>query len=77
MSSFYSFFKSVLGISVGNVDITHDHSLAGRFVITSLPTVFHCLEGSCTLYEGGKSGMFNSLALYYRTNFRRSSRVRQ
>lgn len=51
-----------LGISVGNVDITHDHSLAGRFVITSLPTVFHCLEGSCTLYEGGRT--FDALHEY-------------
>jgi len=44
-------YSSELGIKVADVDITRDHSLSGRFLITALPSIFHCKDGVCRRYQ--------------------------
>lgn len=47
-------YSSELGIQVADVDITRDHSLSGRFLITALPSIFHCKDGLCRRYTGSR-----------------------
>jgi len=46
----FSGYSDELGIKVADVDITKDHSLSGRFLITALPSIFHCKDGQCRRY---------------------------
>ncbi|XP_078472948.1 thioredoxin-related transmembrane protein 1-like [Lampetra fluviatilis] len=43
-----------LNIRVGKVDITLQTGLSGRFLITSLPTIYHIHEGVFRQYEGSR-----------------------
>jgi len=40
---------------VAEVDVTHSPGLSGRFLITSLPTIFHVKNGEFRVYSGGRS----------------------
>ncbi|XP_053489158.1 thioredoxin-related transmembrane protein 4 [Ictalurus furcatus] len=44
-----------LGISVGNVDVTQQPGLSGRFLVTSLPTIFHAKDGSFRRYMSSRT----------------------
>ncbi|KAG7328439.1 hypothetical protein KOW79_008383 [Hemibagrus wyckioides] len=44
-----------LGISVGNVDVTQQPGLSGRFLVTSLPTIFHAKDGSFRRYMSSRA----------------------
>nr|XP_029531471.1 thioredoxin-related transmembrane protein 1-like isoform X3 [Oncorhynchus nerka] len=39
-----------MGVSVGEVDVTEQPGLSGRFLVTTLPTIFHVKEGSVRRY---------------------------
>jgi len=43
-----------LDISVGVVDVTQNPGLSGRFLVTSLPTIYHIKEGVFRQYLGGR-----------------------
>jgi len=40
---------------VAEVDVTQAPGLSGRFIITSLPTIFHVKDGEFRVYSGGRS----------------------
>jgi len=40
---------------VAEVDVTQAPGLSGRFIITSLPTIFHVKEGEFRVYSGGRN----------------------
>jgi len=40
---------------VAEVDVTQSPGLSGRFLITSLPTIFHVKDGEFRVYSGGRS----------------------
>lgn len=44
-----------LGISVGNIDVTQQPGLSGRFLVTSLPTIFHAKDGSFRRYMSSRA----------------------
>uniref|UniRef100_A0A8C4R3U4 Thioredoxin domain-containing protein n=1 Tax=Eptatretus burgeri TaxID=7764 RepID=A0A8C4R3U4_EPTBU len=44
-----------LGIHVAKVDITVEAGLGGRFLISSLPTIYHVKDGQVRLYEGDRT----------------------
>uniref|UniRef100_UPI00358FB17F thioredoxin-related transmembrane protein 1-like isoform X2 n=1 Tax=Myxine glutinosa TaxID=7769 RepID=UPI00358FB17F len=44
-----------LGIHVAKVDITVEAGLGGRFLISSLPTIYHIKDGEVRLYEGHRT----------------------
>ncbi|KAF7704558.1 thioredoxin-related transmembrane protein 4 [Silurus meridionalis] len=44
-----------LGIFVGNVDVTQQPGLSGRFLVTSLPTIFHAKDGSFRRYMSSRT----------------------
>ena len=35
-------YSSELNVQMADCDITNAHALSGRFLITALPTIFHC-----------------------------------
>ncbi|XP_072895934.1 thioredoxin-related transmembrane protein 1 [Hemitrygon akajei] len=41
-----------LGVNVAKVDITEQPGLSGRFIITALPTIYHCKDGEFRKYQG-------------------------
>jgi len=41
-----------LNINVGEIDVTDNPGLSGRFLITSLPTIYHIKDGVFRLYTG-------------------------
>lgn len=43
-----------LDVSVGIVDVTENPGLSGRFLITSLPTIYHIKDGEFRQYIGGR-----------------------
>eukprot|EP00112_Aurelia_sp_Birch-Aquarium-sp1_P020643 Seg5373.3 transcript_id=Seg5373.3/GoldUCD/mRNA.D3Y31 product="Thioredoxin-related transmembrane protein 1" protein_id=Seg5373.3/GoldUCD/D3Y31 len=43
------------GFKVGDVDVTEQSGLSGRFIITSLPTIYHVKEGIFRQYTGARS----------------------
>ena len=45
-------YSSELNVKFADVDITNAHALSGRFLITALPTIFHCSEGVCRKFKG-------------------------
>lgn len=44
-----------LGIKVAEVDTTNEPALSGRFMVFSLPTIFHVKNGEFRKYEGQRS----------------------
>jgi len=45
-------YSSELNVQMADCDITNAHALSGRFLITALPTIFHCTDGVCRKYSG-------------------------
>lgn len=45
-------YSSELNVKMADCDITNAHALSGRFLITALPTIFHCTDGICRKYSG-------------------------
>nr|NP_001025330.1 thioredoxin-related transmembrane protein 4 precursor [Danio rerio]AAH98617.1 Zgc:112303 [Danio rerio] len=44
-----------LGISVGRVDVTQQPGLSGRFLVTTLPTIFHAKNGDFRKYVSSRT----------------------
>ncbi|KAF6728719.1 Thioredoxin-related transmembrane protein 1 [Oryzias melastigma] len=44
-----------MGINVAKVDVTEQPGLSGRFIITSLPTIYHCKDGVFRRYQGPRT----------------------
>ncbi|XP_034773155.2 thioredoxin-related transmembrane protein 1-like [Acipenser ruthenus] len=44
-----------IGVSIAKVDVTEEPGLSGRFIITALPTIYHCKDGVFRKYEGGRT----------------------
>ncbi|KAG1935898.1 thioredoxin-related transmembrane protein 4 [Pimephales promelas] len=44
-----------LGISVGRVDVTQQPGLSGRFLVTTLPTIFHAKDGDFRKYVSSRT----------------------
>ncbi|XP_043930255.1 thioredoxin-related transmembrane protein 1 [Protopterus annectens] len=44
-----------LDVSIAKVDVTEQPGLSGRFVITSLPTIYHCKDGVFRRYQGSRT----------------------
>ncbi|XP_005047936.1 PREDICTED: thioredoxin-related transmembrane protein 1 [Ficedula albicollis] len=44
-----------LGVNVAKVDVTEQPGLSGRFVITALPTIYHCKDGEFRRYQGART----------------------
>ncbi|XP_067223600.1 thioredoxin-related transmembrane protein 4 [Chanodichthys erythropterus] len=44
-----------LGISVGRVDVTQQPGLSGRFLVTTLPTIFHAKDGNFRKYVSSRT----------------------
>ncbi|KAM8920812.1 thioredoxin-related transmembrane protein 1, partial [Pelodytes ibericus] len=44
-----------LNVNVAKVDVTAQPGLSGRFVITALPTIYHCKEGVFRKYQGSRT----------------------
>lgn len=42
-------------LSIGAVDVTQQTALNGRFLISSLPTIYHIRDGEFRVYEGSRS----------------------
>ncbi|KAL0969007.1 hypothetical protein UPYG_G00221490 [Umbra pygmaea] len=46
----FSSLAASMGVSVGEVDVTQQRGLSGRFLVTTVPTIFHLKEGSVRRY---------------------------
>lgn len=44
-----------MGVNIAKVDVTEQPGLSGRFIITSLPTVYHCKDGAFRKYQGART----------------------
>ncbi|XP_065152386.1 thioredoxin-related transmembrane protein 1 [Paramisgurnus dabryanus] len=44
-----------LGVYIAKVDVTEQPGLSGRFIITALPTIYHCKDGVFRRYQGARS----------------------
>ncbi|XP_007536103.1 thioredoxin-related transmembrane protein 1 [Erinaceus europaeus] len=44
-----------LEVNVAKVDVTEQPGLSGRFIITSLPTIYHCKDGEFRRYQGPRT----------------------
>ncbi|XP_066132569.1 thioredoxin-related transmembrane protein 1 [Saccopteryx bilineata] len=44
-----------LEINVAKVDVTEQPGLSGRFIITALPTIYHCKGGEFRRYQGPRT----------------------
>ncbi|KAM9294392.1 thioredoxin-related transmembrane protein 1 [Gastrophryne carolinensis] len=44
-----------LGVNVAKVDVTAEPGLSGRFIITALPTIYHCKDGVFRKYQGSRT----------------------
>ncbi|TSK22655.1 Thioredoxin-related transmembrane protein 1 [Bagarius yarrelli] len=44
-----------IGISIAKVDVTEQPGLSGRFIITALPTIYHCKDGVFRRYQGPRT----------------------
>ncbi|XP_058913163.2 thioredoxin-related transmembrane protein 1 [Kogia breviceps] len=44
-----------LEVNVAKVDVTEQPGLSGRFIITALPTVYHCKNGEFRRYQGPRT----------------------
>ncbi|MBN3278492.1 TMX1 protein, partial [Polyodon spathula] len=47
--------SKALGISVGKVNVTQEPGLSGRFLVTTLPTIFHAKEGLFRRYLASRT----------------------
>ncbi|XP_066536262.1 thioredoxin-related transmembrane protein 4 [Hoplias malabaricus] len=47
--------SDTLGISVAKVDVTQQPGLSGRFLVTTLPTIFHAKDGSFRRYMSSRT----------------------
>ncbi|XP_031550722.1 thioredoxin-related transmembrane protein 1-like [Actinia tenebrosa] len=43
-----------LGINVAEVDVTTQSALSGRFMVSSLPTIYHVKDGRFSVYDGSR-----------------------
>ncbi|MBN3298754.1 TMX1 protein, partial [Amia calva] len=44
-----------MGVSIAKVDVTEQPGLSGRFIITALPTIYHCKDGVFRRYQGART----------------------
>uniref|UniRef100_A0A8C3CIE0 Thioredoxin-related transmembrane protein 1 n=1 Tax=Cairina moschata TaxID=8855 RepID=A0A8C3CIE0_CAIMO len=44
-----------LDVNIAKVDVTEQPGLSGRFVITALPTIYHCKDGEFRKYQGART----------------------
>uniref|UniRef100_A0A8C6JHL2 Thioredoxin domain-containing protein n=1 Tax=Melopsittacus undulatus TaxID=13146 RepID=A0A8C6JHL2_MELUD len=44
-----------LEVNIAKVDVTEQPGLSGRFVITALPTIYHCKDGEFRRYRGTRT----------------------
>ncbi|XP_059770210.1 thioredoxin-related transmembrane protein 1 [Balaenoptera ricei] len=44
-----------LEVNVAKVDVTEQPGLSGRFIITALPTIYHCKNGEFRRYQGSRT----------------------
>ncbi|XP_069805426.1 thioredoxin-related transmembrane protein 1 [Dendropsophus ebraccatus] len=44
-----------LNVNVAKVDVTAQPGLSGRFIITALPTIYHCKDGTFRKYQGPRT----------------------
>ncbi|XP_051251226.1 thioredoxin-related transmembrane protein 1 [Dicentrarchus labrax] len=44
-----------MGLNIAKVDVTDQPGLSGRFIITSLPTIYHCKDGVFRKYQGART----------------------
>ncbi|KAF6133414.1 thioredoxin related transmembrane protein 1 [Phyllostomus discolor] len=44
-----------LEVHVAKVDVTEQPGLSGRFIITALPTIYHCKDGEFRRYQGPRT----------------------
>ncbi|XP_058472177.1 thioredoxin-related transmembrane protein 1 [Solea solea] len=44
-----------MGVNIAKVDVTEQPGLSGRFIITSLPTIYHCKDGAFRKYQGART----------------------
>ncbi|XP_073528352.1 thioredoxin-related transmembrane protein 4 [Phyllobates terribilis] len=44
----------VLDINVAKVDVTEEPGLSGRFFVTTLPTIYHVMDGAFRRYHGSR-----------------------
>uniref|UniRef100_H3C211 Thioredoxin-related transmembrane protein 1 n=1 Tax=Tetraodon nigroviridis TaxID=99883 RepID=H3C211_TETNG len=44
-----------MGVNIAKVDVTEQPGLSGRFIITSLPTIYHCKDGVFRRYQGART----------------------
>nr|XP_046268808.1 thioredoxin-related transmembrane protein 1 [Scatophagus argus] len=44
-----------MGVNIAKVDVTEQPGLSGRFIITSLPTIYHCMDGVFRKYQGART----------------------
>ncbi|XP_044292218.1 thioredoxin-related transmembrane protein 1-like [Varanus komodoensis] len=44
-----------LEIGIAKVDVTEQPGLSGRFIITALPTIYHCKDGEFRRYQGPRT----------------------
>ncbi|XP_033011713.1 thioredoxin-related transmembrane protein 1 isoform X2 [Lacerta agilis] len=44
-----------LEINIAKVDVTEQPGLSGRFIITALPTIYHCKDGEFRRYQGPRT----------------------
>ncbi|KAK3554135.1 hypothetical protein QTP70_019056 [Hemibagrus guttatus] len=44
-----------IGVNIAKVDVTEQPGLSGRFIITALPTIYHCKDGVFRRYQGART----------------------
>ncbi|XP_073494592.1 thioredoxin-related transmembrane protein 1 [Phyllobates terribilis] len=44
-----------LNVNIAKVDVTAQPGLSGRFIITALPTIYHCKDGVFRKYQGPRT----------------------
>ncbi|XP_028837376.1 thioredoxin-related transmembrane protein 1-like isoform X2 [Denticeps clupeoides] len=44
-----------MGVNIAKVDVTEQPGLSGRFIITALPTIYHCKDGVFRRYQGPRN----------------------
>ncbi|KAG8449228.1 hypothetical protein GDO86_016048 [Hymenochirus boettgeri] len=44
-----------LGVNIAKVDVTAQPGLSGRFIITALPSIYHCKDGIFRKYPGSRT----------------------
>ncbi|MGH0130922.1 UNVERIFIED_CONTAM: hypothetical protein FKN15_003124 [Acipenser sinensis] len=47
--------SKALGISVGKIDVSQQPGLSGRFLVTTLPTIFHAKDGMFRRYLASRT----------------------